>query len=111
MCGCSPSSCLVAHFFAFQLPGGKGLLALGVQIVIATLLFALSVWLFPKFLPVTMRSVIFAFQLPGGKGLLTLGVQIVIATLLFALSVWLFPKFLPATMRSVISQSQRISKR
>ena len=52
----------VAHFFAFQLPGGKGLLALGVQIVIATLLFALSVWLFPKFLPVTMRSVISQYK-------------------------------------------------
>lgn len=52
----------VAHFFAFQLPGGKGLLALGVQIVIATLLFALSVWLFPKFLPMTMRSVISQYK-------------------------------------------------
>lgn len=52
----------VAHFFAFQLPGGKGLLALGVQIVIATLLFALSMWLFPKFLPVTMRSVISQYK-------------------------------------------------
>lgn len=52
----------VAHFFAFQLPGGKGLLALGVQIVIATLLFALSVWLFPKFLPATMRSVISQYK-------------------------------------------------
>lgn len=52
----------VAHFFAFQLPGGKGLLALGVQIVIATLLFALSVWLFPKFLPKTMRSVISQYK-------------------------------------------------
>ena len=52
----------VAHFFAFQLPGGKGLLVLGVQIVIATLLFALSVWLFPKFLPVTMRSVISQYK-------------------------------------------------
>lgn len=52
----------IAHFFAFQLPGGKGLLALGVQIVIATLLFALSVWLFPKFLPKTMRSVISQYK-------------------------------------------------
>lgn len=52
----------VAHFFAFQLPGGKGLLALGVQIVVATLLFALSVWLFPKFLPATMRSVISQYK-------------------------------------------------
>ncbi len=52
----------VAHFFAFQLPGGKGLLALGVQIVIATLLFAISVWLFPKFLPATMRSVISQYK-------------------------------------------------
>ena len=52
----------VAHFFAFQLPGGKGLLALGVQIVIATLLFALSVWLFPKFLPATMRSIISQYK-------------------------------------------------
>ena len=52
----------VAHFFAFQLPGGKGLLALGVQIVIATLLFALSVWLFPKFLPKAMRSIISQYK-------------------------------------------------
>lgn len=52
----------VAHFFAFQLPGGKGLLALGVQIVIATLLFALSVWLFPKILPKAMRSIISQYK-------------------------------------------------
>ena len=52
----------VAHFFAFQLPGGQGLLALGVQIVIATLLFALSVWLFPKFLPKAMRSIISQYK-------------------------------------------------
>lgn len=52
----------VAHFFAFQLPGGKGLLALGVQIVIATLLFVLSVWLFPKILPKAMRSIISQYK-------------------------------------------------
>ena len=52
----------VAHFFAFQLPGGKGLLALGVQIVIATLLFALSVWLWAKFLPKAMRSIISQYK-------------------------------------------------
>ena len=52
----------IARFFAFELPGGKGLLTLGAQIVIATLLFALSVWLFPKFLPKTMRSVISQYK-------------------------------------------------
>lgn len=52
----------VAHFFAFELPGGTALLALGLQIVIATLLFALSVWLFPKFLPKAMRGVISQYK-------------------------------------------------
>ena len=52
----------IARFFAFELPGGKGLLTLGAQIVIATLLFELSVWLFPKLLPKTMRSVISQYK-------------------------------------------------
>ncbi|KFI65623.1 HAD-IC family P-type ATPase [Bifidobacterium cuniculi] len=57
----------VANFFAFGLPGGKGLLTLGLQLVIASLLFATCMWIIPRLLPAATDSVISRYKRLRGK--------------------------------------------